>query len=85
MDENQITKVKAERRAALSSACTAVGGEAKLAELIGKTRSHVTTWKYRGMIPADQVIPIEQASGVSRHVMRPDVFGPAPDQSEEAA
>lgn len=63
-----------ERRAALLAACDAVGGEARLAELIGKTRSHVSTWKLRGMIPPEQAIPIERVSGVSRHVLRPDLY-----------
>jgi DNA-binding transcriptional regulator YdaS (Cro superfamily) len=77
--------VHSERRAALAKACEAVGGETRLAELIGKTRSHVTTWKYRGMIPADQAIPIEKASGVSRHVLRPDLYPVEPDVQRRAA
>jgi DNA-binding transcriptional regulator YdaS (Cro superfamily) len=80
MDERMA--VRSERRMALAKACEAVGGETKLAELIGKTRSHVTTWKYRGMIPADQAIPIERASGVPRHVLRPDLY---PVENEHAA
>jgi DNA-binding transcriptional regulator YdaS (Cro superfamily) len=67
-------KIKAERRAALAAACELVGGEAKLAEKLGKTRSHISTWKFRGMIPADQAIPIEKATGVPRSVIRPDLY-----------
>lgn len=66
--------IKAERRAALAEAVRRAGSEAKLAELLGKTRSHVSTWKLRGMIPADQAIPIEAATGVSRSVLRPDLY-----------
>lgn len=83
MTEAPKEVIKAERRAALAAACDAVGGEAKLAELIGKTRSHVSTWKWRGMIPAEQAIPIEKASGVSRHILRPDIY-PADEYAEPA-
>lgn len=75
--------IKLERRAALSEACEKVGGEAKLADLIGKTRSHISTWKYRGFIPAEMALPIEAASGVSRHVLRPDLY--PQDAGERAA
>lgn len=78
-------EIKAQRRAALAAACDAVGGEAKLAELIGKTRSHISTWKWRGMIPAEQALPIERASGISRHVLRPDLYPLEEVQRSEAA
>lgn len=67
-------QIKQERRAALSAACDAAGGVATLAERIGKTPAHVSTWKQRGMIPAEMAIPIERASGVSRQVLRPDLY-----------
>lgn len=78
-------EIKAQRRAALAAACEAVGGEAKLAELIGKTRSHISTWKWRGMIPAELAIPIERASGVSRHILRPDLYPIEDEPRAEAA
>lgn len=74
MDQDSKAKIKEERRVALAAACDAAGGEMRLAELIGKTRSHVSTWKLRGMIPAEMAIPIERATGVSRHVLRPDLY-----------
>ncbi|RWQ12375.1 YdaS family helix-turn-helix protein [Mesorhizobium sp.] len=67
-------EIKRERRAALSAACEAAGGVAMLAQRIGKTPAHVSTWKQRGMIPAEMALPIERASGVSRHVLRPDLY-----------
>ncbi|MES0207897.1 helix-turn-helix domain-containing protein [Mesorhizobium sp. M0028] len=81
MSENSIDAIKAERRAALSAACDMVGGVTKLAEKIGKTRAHISTWKQRGMIPPDMAIPIEKASGVSRSVLRPDLY---PEQESAA-
>lgn len=74
MRDSSSEDTKAERRAALAAACESVGGEAKLAELIGKTRSHISTWKFRGMIPPEQAIPIERVSGISRSVLRPDLY-----------
>ncbi|RWF02965.1 YdaS family helix-turn-helix protein [Mesorhizobium sp.] len=74
MDQDPKERIKAERRAALNAACDLVGGEAKLGELLGKSRSHVSTWKLRGMIPAEMAIPIERVSGVPRHVLRPDLY-----------
>jgi DNA-binding transcriptional regulator YdaS (Cro superfamily) len=75
------TPTQTERTEALKLACKQAGGEAKLAEAIGKTRSHISTWKFRGMIPAEMAIPIEAASGVSRHVLRPDLY-PAVEAAE---
>ncbi|RUW64558.1 YdaS family helix-turn-helix protein [Mesorhizobium sp. M2A.F.Ca.ET.067.02.1.1] len=66
--------IKQERRAALQAAIDAAGGVAPLASLIGKTPAHVSTWKQRGMIPAEMAIPIERATGVSRHLLRPDLY-----------
>ncbi|RUU29726.1 YdaS family helix-turn-helix protein [Mesorhizobium sp. M6A.T.Ce.TU.016.01.1.1] len=74
MNQDPKERIKAERRAALNAACDRVGGEAKLGELLGKSRSHVSTWKLRGMIPAEMAIPIERASGVPRQVLRPDLY-----------
>lgn len=74
MNQDDPEKIRQERRTALRLACDAVGGEARLAEKIGKTRSHISTWKQRGMIPAEMALPIERATGVSRHVIRPDLY-----------
>jgi len=74
MIQDPKERIKAERRAALTAACDRVGGEAKLGELLSKSRSHVSTWKLRGMIPAEMAIPIERVSGVSRSVLRPDLY-----------
>jgi DNA-binding transcriptional regulator YdaS (Cro superfamily) len=29
-------------------------------------------------VPAERVLEVEQLSGISRHELRPDVYGPAP-------
>lgn len=36
-------------------------------------------------VPADRVLGIEAITGISRHELRPDVFGPAPSKPEAVA
>lgn len=62
----------------LSQAVDAVGGVGKLAATIGVAQNVVSNWRKRGKVPAEHVLAIEAATGVSRHDLRPDVFGPAP-------
>jgi DNA-binding transcriptional regulator YdaS (Cro superfamily) len=57
----------------LERAILAVGTGKALAELLGVTPMAVSYWKVRG-VPARQAIPIEQATGVSRHELRPDLY-----------
>lgn len=35
-------------------------------------------------LPAARVLDVERITGISRHDLRPDVFGPAPKQGEAA-
>jgi DNA-binding transcriptional regulator YdaS (Cro superfamily) len=58
------------------------GGPTALARLLGVTPQAVGQWK---MVPADKVLQVEQISGVSRHALRPDVFGVEPEIAKEAA
>lgn len=76
----------------LNKAIDAAGGVGKLAERLGIVQTAVSNWRIRGRVPAEQCLAIEAATGVSRHDLRPDVFGPAPpnqpaanDDSVEAA
>lgn len=45
----------------------------KIAELAGVDRSTVTRWNNR-KVPAERVFLVERLTGVSRHVLRPDLF-----------
>jgi DNA-binding transcriptional regulator YdaS (Cro superfamily) len=60
------------------------GSYAAVAAICGVTREAVRNWK---QIPPQHCITIEEATGgkVTRYELRPDVFGPAPMQSVEAA
>jgi DNA-binding transcriptional regulator YdaS (Cro superfamily) len=62
-------------RTPLDTAIEKLGGPAVLAEILNITPQAVGQWK--GKPPAKRVLKIEEASGVSRHLLRPDIFGPA--------
>lgn len=67
----------------LAAALQAVGGnKAELARRIGKTRAAITLWKDE--IPLGRVLDVEEATGVSREVLRPDIFG-RPSKKRRAA
>jgi DNA-binding transcriptional regulator YdaS (Cro superfamily) len=63
---------------ALQRACAAVGGQKSLARRIGVSQSMVWYWLARSKrgVPGEFVLPIEAASGISRHVLRPDIYPP---------
>lgn len=61
-----------------------LGGPSKAAAAMKIANpSVVLNWRKRGQVPADRVIEVEKLTGVSRHDLRPDVFGAAP--AKEAA
>lgn len=60
---------------ALKRAIEVAGSQSALAAAVGKTQGHVTKWLQRQRVPAEVVLPIERATGVSRHELRPDIFG----------
>jgi len=56
----------------------------QLGRVCGQRPQAVTRWIRTGRIPAHHVIAVEQETGISRHVLRPDVFGDAPTSLQEA-
>lgn len=59
------------------------GGQAALARKLGVSPQAVNQWaKGRRPVPARMAIAIEGFMDVSRHDLRPDVFGPAPSSQE---
>jgi DNA-binding transcriptional regulator YdaS (Cro superfamily) len=60
------------------------GAATRVAREIGITHSAVLQWKEKG-VPAERVLDVERITGISRHELRPDVFGPSPSQSQAAA
>lgn len=70
----------------LDAAIKAAGTQQALAEALGIRSASISEWKTRGRIPAERVLDVERVTGVSRHDLRPDIFGPPPsDQGREAA
>lgn len=61
-------------------------GQAGIARLLGVSPQAVSQW-VSGLrpVPPRHAIAIEAATGVSRHDLRPDVFGPAEDASQGTA
>lgn len=57
----------------LEQAIEKAGGLSALANLIQTTPQAVLNWRKRG-IPAIRVLAIEQATGISRHELRPDIY-----------
>lgn len=59
------------RDAGLERAIDAAGGVALLARKIGIAQPSVSNWN---RVPAERVIAVESATGVSRQVLRPDLY-----------
>jgi TorA maturation chaperone TorD len=59
------------RDAGLERAIDAAGGIAQLARKIGVAQPSVSNWN---RVPAQRVIAVEGATGVSRNVLRPDLY-----------
>lgn len=70
----------------LDRAVEVAGSQSALAKALGIKPPSISGWYERGKVPVERCAAIEAATGVSRHDLRPDVFGPAPDaQQSEAA
>lgn len=59
---------------ALERAKKAVGGATALAKAMNDelTPQAISQWK---KVPAERVLDVERITGVSRHSLRPDIFG----------
>ena len=71
-------KTLAQRQASIELAIQAAGGLTALAHRLDTTPQRIANWRARGRVPSDMVLAVESATGVSRHEIRPDVFGEPP-------
>ncbi len=71
---------------AVEAARVALGSHEAVAAELGISRQAIGQWE---QTPPKHVLKLEALSGVSRHELRPDIYGPAPAMSkpetEEAA
>ena len=51
-----------------------MGGQTKAAKKLGVTQQAVQYWIRRGLVPPLRVLALEEASGVSRKALRPDIY-----------
>lgn len=49
--------------------------QSELAVRISVTPQAVSNWVRSGRVPAERCVAVEQITGISRHILRPDVFG----------
>jgi TorA maturation chaperone TorD len=63
------------RDAGLDEAIKAAGGVGALAQKIGISQPSVSHW---ARVPAERVVAVEAATGVTRAVLRPDLYGEQP-------
>ncbi|UNM95919.1 helix-turn-helix domain-containing protein [Ignatzschineria rhizosphaerae] len=61
----------------LIEAIKKAGGQTVLAKKLGVAQCTISHWVHRNQVapPAEHVPMIEELTGVSRHKLRPDVFG----------
>lgn len=68
---------------ALREAANIAGTQTALASICGVTQTAVWKWLSQDkVLPGEHVLKVEAATGISRHVLRPDLY---PDESEAAA
>lgn len=73
---------------ALAKAVRWMGSQSAFARLIGRAQQTVNDWLRDGRpLPAEYVLTVEAATGISRHELRPDLYPveDAPAQAEEPA
>jgi DNA-binding transcriptional regulator YdaS (Cro superfamily) len=58
----------------ICKAAKAAGGQSALARLLKVTPQAVQKMCASGRVPAERVLEIEKATGVSRHELRPDIY-----------
>jgi TorA maturation chaperone TorD len=63
------------RESGLSEAISAAGGVSELARKIGIAQPSLSNWT---RVPAERVVAVEAATGVSRTKLRPDLYGAEP-------
>ncbi len=58
---------------AVTLAIRQAGGKRAVASALGVSYEAVRKWEAHGL-PAERVLKVEKLSGVSRHLLRPDIY-----------
>jgi DNA-binding transcriptional regulator YdaS (Cro superfamily) len=60
----------------LDKAIKKIGSAQKLSALLGVSKMAVSLWrrKKNGVVPASRVLPVFNATGVTPHELRPDLY-----------
>ena len=62
---------------ALQAACKAFGSQVGMANALGVSQPTIWRWMNNArQLPAEHVLKVEAATGVSRHHLRPDIYPP---------
>lgn len=56
------------------------GRRKALAQSLGIWPSNISMWE---RVPSERVLEIERLTGISRHALRPDIYGPAPSEAAQ--
>jgi hypothetical protein len=56
-------------------------GTYRLAMAVGVKHPTIHSWLRAGRVPAERVLAVEAATGVSRHELRPDIYPLSHDQA----
>ena len=68
----------------LREAISRAGGVSALAKALRVTKGAVSQWQRPGRLaPAQHCVAIERLTGISRHKLRPDIFGREERKKEE--
>ena len=60
---------------ALKRAVEILGGQSAMARLLGLAQTSVWAWLRKGkLLPPEHVLAVEEATGISRHDLRPDIY-----------
>ena len=67
---------------AIEIAVERAGSQSELARRVGVRQGYIWKWLQSGRIPAERVLAIEAATGISSHELRPDIY---PIEDQQAA
>ena len=72
---------------ALDRAIQIIGSQSALADALNIKSPSISEWRARQRVPVERCVQIERATNgaVSRHDLRPDIFGPPPAATSKVA